>query len=120
MPKQPTETCMDYLQRVVDTLMQNEDWFVLDQLPTVEAVLEYADLLDTYGVESLLFLGEEIEIGNHDAGAYNEFLARYDLRWRRHYLVTKDDDTDDDDDDLDEDLDGDTSDSPNGCSLAMA
>jgi hypothetical protein len=111
---------MDYLQRVVDTLIQNEDGFVLDQLPTVEAVLEYEELLDTYGVDSLLFLGEEIETGNHQPGAYNEFLAKYDLRWRKHYLYVKDDDTDDDDDDdLDEDS-GDTSDSHNGCTLAMA
>lgn len=101
MPQRIDELAIDYLNRVIDTLRE-ENLFVLDVLPTTEAIFDYVDLLDTYDATCLTDIGAAIELGSHQAGAYNEFLAKHDLRWRKHYLVTPDDDSNDDDDDHDE------------------
>lgn len=114
MPQRKEELAIDYLNRVIDTL-QHENLFVLDVLPSPGAIFDYVDLLDTYDATCLTDIGAAIELGSHQAGAYNEFLAKYDLRWRRHYRVLPDDDADGDDD-----MDNDADESANTHTLAMA
>lgn len=80
------ETGADYLRRVVETI-NRENEFVLDQLVTPESVLDYVDVLDTYSASNLTDIGIAIETGSHDAGLYNEFLAKHDLRWRKYFPV---------------------------------
>ena len=84
--QQCSETGVDYLRRVVETIQQ-ENEFVLDQLVTPEAVFDFVDLLDTYSASNLADIGIAIETGSHDAGLYNEFLAKHDLRWRKYFPV---------------------------------
>lgn len=67
--------------------MNIENRFLLDSLPTIEAVTDYTDLLDTYGVGSMTQLGAQIEEGD-SPGAYNAFLDKHGLTWRRHFAVS--------------------------------
>jgi len=112
MPQRKDELAIDYLNRVVDCL-QHENLFVLDALPTLEAIFEYVDLLDIYDAICLTDIGAAIECGSHQAVAYNEFLTKNKLRWRKHYRILPDDDSDDDDN-LDE------SHNTSNCELAPA
>lgn len=74
-----TESAIDKLRRIVDSLGW-EDESVLTDLPSVAAILEYWDLRELYGVESLEDIGEVIAEGA-DAKPLRKFVRRYKLSW---------------------------------------
>ncbi len=88
MPMQEHEVPIDYLRRVVRDL-NGENEFVLEQLPSIHSIIEYHELLESYGAETLTDIGASIEQGDEDSFRYDEFCLKYDLRWRKHYRITE-------------------------------
>lgn len=80
MIQEEDETAIDFMRRVVGWLnYEQED--LLSDLPSVEAVFEFAALYTTYGTDFLQGIFECIEEGD-DPAPYENFVKKYNLDWR--------------------------------------
>lgn len=77
------ETPMEYLRRLVQNCdMENES--ILDDLPSVQAVLEFFGLWHTYDTDFIEGVVECIENGE-DPKSYRDFVKKYNLTWRTDF-----------------------------------
>lgn len=77
--RQKDESVVEYMRRVTHNLgFEYES--ILDDLPTIEALVEYFELWSKYDTEFLSGIQAAIEEGA-DPMAYNEFLTKYQLQW---------------------------------------
>lgn len=79
MRQKEGETAIEFLRRVVEWLGCEYE-SVLTALPTVQAVLEYADLWTVYDTDLLDGIFAAIEEGD-DPEPFLDFVAKYDLKW---------------------------------------
>lgn len=73
------ETPVEFLSRLGSAL-NYEYGNILDQLPSVEAVIDYFKLWDVYDTEFLAGIAEALEEGD-DPKPYLDFVAKYNLAW---------------------------------------
>jgi len=73
------ETAIEYLRRVVNNLNFETESFLTD-LPSIDAILDYFDLWQTYDTDLLTGIIAAVEAGQ-DAAPYNSFIAKYNLPW---------------------------------------
>jgi hypothetical protein len=84
--RHPDETAIVYLRRLVAS-MNYEHEYLLDALPSVEAVMEYFGLFKTYDTEYLDngILASIIE--GDDPKPLQDFIAKYNLPWDISYTL---------------------------------
>lgn len=82
--KQSNETAFESLERIVDWL-RYEHASVRDDLPTHQAVIEFAAVLDTCGCLSSGDVWDDPTLIDQDGrNAWNEFVDRWQLKdWKR-------------------------------------
>ncbi len=78
------ETSMEYLRRVVNN-MDMETESLLDALPSVNAVLEYFGLWETYDTDFMQGIEEGIEEGD-DPAPLKKFIAKHKLDWDTDWI----------------------------------
>ncbi len=74
------ETATDYLRRVVANL-NHEHEGMLDDLPSVEAVLEYFELWHKYGTDFWEGIVEAIQDDGDSPAPVKAFIKKYNLDW---------------------------------------
>ena len=72
-------TAIEELRWAVDTLNYEWEW-VLQSIPTIEALVEYRKLWDTYDTEFLSGILECIAQGESDK-PLRSFMRKYHLKW---------------------------------------
>jgi hypothetical protein len=77
------EDAIDYMRRIVSNFDHERERF-LTQLPSIDAVVEYFELLDEYGVEYMEGLQEAIMDGE-DPKPLADFIEKYNLSWNDPY-----------------------------------
>jgi hypothetical protein len=88
MRQKTDETAMEFLRRVVHNL-DYEHEYILDDLLSVQAILDYAELQSVYDTEFLEGILESIQEGD-DAKPFLDFCEKYGLGWKQ-YLDSYDD-----------------------------
>lgn len=71
---------MDKLRRVVRELDFHEEDYLMD-LPSIEAVVEFHDLLQVYGYENVEDIYEAIHEGEAEAHKLAAFIEKHALPW---------------------------------------
>ena len=79
MQKRDDESAVDFLRRVVNWL-NHEQESLLSDLPTVQAVLDYAELWSIYRTDFMTGILEAISEGD-DPSPLLDFIAKYNLNW---------------------------------------
>lgn len=79
MKQNKDETAIDFLRRVVGWL-EHENESILQDLPSTQAILEYAALWSVYDTDLMSGIVECIEEGN-DPKPLADFIAKYNLSW---------------------------------------
>jgi hypothetical protein len=74
------ETAMEYLRRLVRA-MGDERESLLDTLPSPQAVLDYFELWNIYGVDGFDGIAEQIHLGE-DPEPLRKFIKKYKLPWK--------------------------------------
>lgn len=77
--QKPDEYAIEYLRRVVSNLNFEQETELQD-LPTIQACVEYFELWDKYDTDLLQGVIENIEAGE-DAVFYNNFVNKWELPW---------------------------------------
>jgi hypothetical protein len=83
------ETAFEYVQRVANW-MESAGTSLVDDLPTVAAVFEFAELLDFCKCETaadVLEFGDEL--GQEQREAWDRFVFGYRLKWRNFGTATR-------------------------------
>ena len=73
------ETAMEFLRRLIGWL-DNEPENLLDELPTVESIIEYFGLWKTYQTEFLSGILQCIDEGD-DPKPFKSFIKKWNLDW---------------------------------------
>jgi len=71
---------MDKLRLIVRSLDFHEEDYLMD-LPSIEAVVEFYDLLQVYGYENVEDIYEAIHEGEAEAHKLCAFITRHNLPW---------------------------------------
>ena len=79
MRKRDDESAIEFLRRVVEWLNVEQESLLAD-LPTVQAVLDYADLWTVYQTDLMSGIIEAIEDGD-DPKPLADFVEKYELNW---------------------------------------
>lgn len=79
MLQQPDETAIEFARRVIGWLNHEEE-SLLDDLPSIQAVFDYAELWATYDTDLMVGIVEAIEEGA-DPKPLADFIAKYNLDW---------------------------------------
>jgi hypothetical protein len=83
MKREHGESYIDFLSRLVGWCENDSN--ITDDLPSLEAILDFYDLIDNkLGIISPQYLQEHLEEnpGKFDA-PYNEFINKHKLPWRK-------------------------------------
>ncbi len=72
------ETSMEFLRRLVNN-MDHETESLLDDLPSIDAIIEYFNLWNIYDTDFLVGIEEAIEVDGNDPGPYNKFKRKFGL-----------------------------------------
>lgn len=85
-PAQDTdESAIDYLRRMISWINYEQETVLLT-LPSVEAVLDYFDLWQTYDTEFLTGIYEAVAAGQSPE-PYNAFVRKHALSWEEMRFV---------------------------------
>lgn len=79
MKQQKDESAIEFLRRLVNWLNYEHESLLTD-LPSVEAVIEYATLWDVYDTDLMVGIIEAIEDGE-DPKPLADLIAKYKLPW---------------------------------------
>jgi hypothetical protein len=79
MRQREDETAIEFLRRVVEWLGCEYE-SLLDDLPSVQAVLDYVELWTVYDTELMSGIIECIQVGDNPQ-PFLDFVRKYDLKW---------------------------------------
>jgi len=85
MKQREDETSIDFLRRVTSNLNCEQESLLTD-LPTVQAVLDYAALWDVYGTDLMVGIEEAILDWGADPKPLKDFIAKYNLDWSTDWI----------------------------------
>lgn len=88
MKQSEGESAMGFLRRVVSVLNSEYETH-LNDLPSVQAILDFAELWSVYDTDYLSGIFECIEEGA-DPKPYKDFVAKHNLPWRCPEVVEQD------------------------------
>lgn len=80
------ETANEYLQRIAHNLA-HEHSSLLDDLPTIESLVEYFELWDYYDTDLMVGIEEAILDGSKSIDRLKEFILKYSLDWDLSHLA---------------------------------
>lgn len=80
MRQKEGETAIEFLRRVIEWLGCEQE-SLLSDLPSVQSVLDYAELWTVYGTDLMEGIIECIHDGD-DPKPFLDFVAKYDLKWQ--------------------------------------
>jgi hypothetical protein len=76
------ESAIEYMRRIVHNLDYESENF-LEDLKTIQALVDYFELWHVYDTDLYVGIIECIEEGD-DPKPYNDFVAKYNLPWYRY------------------------------------
>lgn len=76
-----SSSLFDEIFNKLSILLQKENNFLLDDLPTEESVFEFLKMLDYYNADTEYEVTNNIVECNADPKVYNEFVKKYNLDW---------------------------------------
>lgn len=79
MARHEHESAMEYLRRIVSNL-DYEPESILDDLPSIPAIVEYFELFDTYGTDFMSGI-EECILDGADPKPLADFIKKWELPW---------------------------------------
>lgn len=79
MTQHKDETAIEYMRRIVNNVSYEQESF-LEDLPNIEAIVEYFELWSVYDTDLCAGIIEAIESGA-DPIPYNRFVGAYNLPW---------------------------------------
>ena len=80
MIRQENESAIEFLRRIVGWL-DHEPESLLESLPSVEAIIDYAALWDAYGTEFMSGIEEGILADGDDPKLLIDFVKKHKLDW---------------------------------------
>ena len=81
------ETPIEFLRRAISNLDNEQDWLLQD-LPSAQAVVDYFKLWDIYGTDLMVGIEEAIEEGA-DPNPLQDFVKKYELDWNLAWIPKK-------------------------------